>query len=623
MAESRVAFALSAGFSESGMLKGLHRHSLCPVRTLRSRPLIRTVACLPSGGEQVKRDKPEGGSPGTAAGHAKRDVRTRGPAALLRYRAFKLRRQFRDARTIYDDAAATARALKSEPGDILGADLNATSLGLRSTVQDLLVPACPKFVPMTSTSVASALRSYMRAVAEAGAKPYLLNELDEALPRILARVRADMSKLADDASTIFDSSGEEAETSSGVRSLLTLLQCARFHCNSPPPLSPPSMTALPVQLSKLDCLDPGLVGTSELSQHPLLKSQREGSALVPYAVISTRGTGVVRESGAQFGAKIRSIEQLYLGWVDAPVRLIQKFFWYRKDANTSENLGKTAQNSAKVRRVYPTPTIQLRRGLTALVELTLPIFTQEPTHEQWVLLYRDFEPDRTLQRFAWGQRMLDRAKAAVFEAIRPHHIRTSTDDMAEWFASPLGSSKSFHLEMYRDVPWGNVSHFYPSCAVSIVPKTRDLLRVDLLTLAGLLSLGVTFIRDVDHVLVTASALGTAVVYAARVVFAIRQALTVTRQRVAEERLSQMIGMDEAAVARLATLAAEQEFAVAASVYIASVVNDPRVTGDYVAKKAFEVDLDINSDFWRGQLFEWGILEAGRVLRDDATTKGSN
>jgi hypothetical protein len=582
-----------------------------PLQHRRRKPAVICLAPkkdLPNGGESNK-------STADAQEHSRRQRRARWLTAPLRYRALKIGRQFRDARAAYKDAAAVARALeRSEVGDILGADINSTSLGSRSTVQDLSIPECPAYVPMDSCSIADALQRYVGETAVSSSKKRLiLKKLEENLPQILSRTRSDMCELTDGANHVFNSANEQ-ESLAAVRSLLSLLSLARFHCDCPPPLSPPAMTALPVQVSTFDCLDASLFEAAEMDQHPLLASRRTQSPLFPYAFVATRGTGVQRESGAQYGAKIRSIEQLYLGWLDAPVNFFRKIFFRASSSTGHSTSEQISDQKSMVRRVYPSSKIQLDKGLTALKELMLPIFTQEPTHQLWVLMYREFKPNRELQRIAWRVQLMDNARTVVSRAInRLQGNGGSESEAGGKISRPCGEVQCVRLEIYQNVLWGNVNHFYPRCSVRVVPKTRDLLRVDLLTLAGLISVGFTVVHSSNDFLITVSAFGTFAVYAARIFIAVRRALIMSQYRIADEKLSRIMGVNEMAVTGLASLAADQVFASAASTYTAQLIADPNIDGNDVARQALKVDLQVSDEYWCGRLIEWGFLKQDKVF----------
>jgi hypothetical protein len=150
--------------------------------------------------------------------------------------------------------------------------------------------------------------------------------------------------------------------------------------------------------------------------------------------------------------------------------------------------------------------------------------------------FRECEPNRALQHVAWRQEFAEKIQAGISRAIDPVKYKaTEQPEEDEPYSQPLGQLKPVRLEVYRGVPWGNVIHLFPSRILKVVLQARDILRLDLLTLAGVVSFIVTIVRDVDDIFVKASALGTIAVYIARIGFTFRRVLSTTRFQVSVGR----------------------------------------------------------------------------------------
>lgn len=530
-----------------------------------------------------------------------------------------VRRKIEGVQTKFQNAARDVKDLESSSeDDVFGADLEGTSLGSRSTIQDLSIPKYPSFIDTNPSDVISLLTKYVAA----DKSRQDLSTLETSFSRLLLSLRLAAAKLADKAEGVFRTEVPDDGTfDKAIPSFLSLLHLAKFHCSRPVALSPESVDSLPLKISVSNCLDESLLkerGTG----HPLLQRSIDLPEHFPHLLVATRGTGVNRKSGLLLGAKFRAIEEEYLSWAQAPFYLIRQILEQitggKSDEFTNTEPSDRGGSSGKVRRVFPSVKLNGWKGLT---ELLLPVFTQEPTHKLYVLAYREFVPDIPAQRLQRRQRTLEAAQTTIAKAIDPVRYRTVVEEQLKDCENEpgLGSSKDrvqlpgeyrpFRTEMYGNVPWGNIAHYFPSCAVKVTLQSREILKLDLLTLAGVVSCLVTAVRNIDKSYIVLSVTGTIAAYVVRIVFRLRAALKSNRGFLAEEKANHFVAANEAVVARLAGLVVEEQFAIAASCLVSKLMSR-EVSPSEIQNSAFGKVLsteDENAE-WMSRLQQWRICE---------------
>jgi Protein of unknown function (DUF3754) len=636
-------FSLEPAFaSPSPVLRAQHRQAPSIVlRTLHRCP----IACAPA-------PLPPRSTPPFPPQDPSRDAKAAAlrTAAGLRRNAQRVQATIRSARTQYRDADNESRRLAScEHDAVLGEDLSSTPLGSRASVQDLSIPPAPPVVDLKPARVIELLCAHVDAV-----RPNTATDVRSALSALLASLQLCIIGLADRANPLFydddksnadpmiNASAAGQASAESVDALLTLLELGRFNSERPAPLSPPALESLPVKVSVDNRMDMSIFSSSSVDR-PLLrqcgrKQETDGAVSLPEhfpsVLLVFRGTGVRRQSGLCLPAKIRAIEEYYLGWLRSPVVAARKLvsplapglLGEPGDLDTNVAGGDGSPPVAKVRRVYPVRDLS---PAAALTNFMLPTFTQEPIHRLCVCAYREFTPDRDLTRALRKEEALNAAISAAERAIDPaSFVRKSTRE--EGTVVPMhtlqdhapGTFKKFRLEVFADVPWGNTPHILPSVAVSVVANIRDLLRVDLLTLVGITSCIWTAFRDVHSPRLVFSVVGTLVVYAVRIGMGLRSALMTTHKRLLAEKGDSFVAANEGAIALLSLLAIEQQFALAAAVYVSRIVGckAQAVERDVYGLKissAFENIHDADASAWSQRLVKWGYLDnSGSVVHSD-------
>jgi hypothetical protein len=467
-----------------------------------------------------------------------------------------------------------------------------------------------------------------------------------ALPRLLHTLQACVVELSDSVEPLFAADGAaDSGTEASVNSMFTLLHLAGFHTNRPAPLKPPALDAFPMKISSAGALDATLFGSGGAS-HALVGGGAQPPEYFPHLLVAFRGTGVSRDSGLLLGAKVRSLESYYLGWINNPLDLARKVISRRRTPGGSGNVtdgGRSggggagggagqATSSPVVRRIFPSAKFS---GWGAVAEFLLPVFVQEPTHRLACVAYRKFTPNADLALEARRQEVVQKARAAASRAVDPtRYLRGgngpdsdsgSDTDRGPANRSPVpeatrrqtpGEFGPLRLELWRDVPWGHILHFLPTFAAKVTPRTRDVLRVDFLTFAGVASAVVTIWRESGtSPLLWAEVAGTVAFYGARIALRLRQALSVSRGLIAEERARRLYATDDAAIGVVARLATQQQFGIAASVLVAVALrreHDASPSIDDVQRAvcgAALCDAEQNEE-WMRRLTSWGFIDDG-------------
>ncbi|CDF39926.1 unnamed protein product [Chondrus crispus] len=546
----------------------------------------------------------------------------------------RLARKVGEARDKFMEASDEAKALKSSPdGFILGSEFSNLGISSMSLKQDLDVPPAPKYWGLDPQHVFEKVREYLvrEGVDESDCDEYI-----EDLGRILSALRGWTFAISDQARPLLQLSDHEGNddvfqttSSDSVDALVTLLQLGGFAVL--PDIieitDPPCPEALPLGESIKDTLDP------TLSQHsPAVRQHIESNGVnigssshYPYLFIATRGVTLVRNSGLLFPQKIRAIERSYFSWISAPfaffvkpilalnalgwnlaLRVTQKELDRpdgREDAVRVLSAGPDVvgqsgspndsslerTNTKRVRRVVP--ALKLDGGWNSLARLFLPTFTQEPAHELLFLMYREVDLDKDSIRREARRKLAQQVKESVAEVINPIPRKRRTVDKPKCetgeaafykFQKPIGRLKPVSINLFRSVQWGTIKHFLPSTFV--LPATRDLLRIDALTLLGLVSTIATYARNAETPFVFPLLFGSLATYAVRVIFGWRSSLSKYKGQIASERAKAILSQERSALDSLAVIAAEEQLPDVCSVWLCGVLKN--------MKEASEIQEDV-------------------------------
>lgn len=515
-----------------------------------------------------------------------------------------------------------------------------------SKVQDLEIPPGPTVQPLKPADVISALEEYVldRASEEVAA------EVVVALRSALDSLRRCVLPTVEAAEELVGLDGEASEeTEEAVQSLFTLVELAGFHCNRAAPLRPAALNSFEMTVSVDGVLDTTIFSKSGAS-HPLIEQSLQVPDYFPHMLLAFRGTGVERDSGLLLGSKIRSLETYYLGWLNDPIQFARKLLAQRKSGKIGNGEGESlaqevegpgeddasprddrTSRRAVVRRVFPSAKFS---GWEGAAEFMLPVFCQEPAHSLVCVAYRKFTPDGALAREAKKKKLLEQARLVANRALHPTEFlregRTASSDGESDSdsdsdsdldaAQTPGDVGPLRVELWRNVPWGHLTHFLPPFAVKLAPRAQDLLRVDFLTFAGLVSAVVTIMRgNASSGLLAAELIGTVAVYAVRIVLRLRSAISRSRGVIAVERQERLAAADEPAVHAIGLLATQQQFGIAASIIAAAALagaDSSPPTTEEVQRSVFGTRVSDASQnrSWTRRLVRWELLEEDLKLR---------
>lgn len=441
-----------------------------------------------------------------------------------------------------------------------------SSSSARTTIQDIAIEDWERVL---HTEVIQRLRSYLHGKGVENAEK-ILHALYRCVQGELAMQAAHVSK------------GLTEDSTNAVNELMDLVENARFAMvvDGASKLLPPCADTLPLGIDVRDVLDPTLFARNERDRNYMPRQSENVPFYFPELFVACRGVGVERKSGRLLGDKIRAIEHLYLGsvtapftWIASALRAVTRPTSKDKQSPMNDKNKNSENNSGKtVRRIVP--SVRLQKNLASLTELFLPTFSQEPTHEYLLIVYRELERNREYSRSRKQAQIQQCAKQLVDRAVNPVPSRKYNDNAAPSNHTDFtgledilsGLRKNVSVELYQNVPWGLLYHFFPTRSVRILPATRDLLRIDLLTLLGLSSAAVTYARDASSPFVSAALAGTVFIYIARIAIGLRQAFVTYRGRIARDKVARFLARDEAAVSVLAALAADERFAELACVW---------------------------------------------------------
>lgn len=539
----------------------------------------------------------------------------------------EIAKRLADVKNKYRRISDEVRALRELPEDyILGSDMSNFHIGSTSTVQDLCIPKAPSYHGLNPTQVLSIAELFMRreALSREDHK-FVVKDLKH----VLARLRAWIHDIADEAKLLCDlpDPSDNIKLASSVRAYIHLLQLARFSILPllPPIDQPPSPQLIPLGSSKESTLDPSLILKNDLLLDILMKRgyQFEKHSVYPYIFIATRGVSVMRDSGLLLSLKVRAIERSYVGWIVGPftmfmktnrlMKFVKSLVVKKKTRESTEVMDDCEKSiSPAVRRIVP--AVRLKSFTDAVGSLLFPSFTQEPCHEFFALMYREVERDKTLmqknQRMALFKQIKDSISQAVdpFSAMKAERERRKLKNRQEILPLediPLhtGRKKCISLQLFKDIPWGLRDHYFPS--VYVLPATKDLLRLDALTLFGLISAFVSYVRYSESWFSTAFLLGSVVSYMTRVASGWIRASTGYREKIASDKSANLVAQHWAAIDAIASLATDEAFAQLAAVLLAQHCGDGYRAEDIELKmfknKSLDQDSSIRWQQWLSDL----------------------
>ncbi|KAI0563073.1 Chaperone J-domain containing protein [Gracilaria domingensis] len=568
----------------------------------------------------------------------------------------KLVRRLADVKNRYERISDEVRTLQELPDDyILGSDISKLFIGSTSTVQDLPLPEAPSFHGLTPREVLTIAEGY---VADTGMPAEVQKSLMKALNETLICLRNWISAIKEEAKLIV-AAHEEMEVkddSASIQAFASLLQLARFSIMPALPSvdEPPSPELIPLGTSKETTLDPSLIVKHDVLRKVIREQKCDlgKESFYPYVFVATRGVSVVRNSGLLLSLKLRAIERSYLGWIAVPFTILLKpsqvFDWFKTSLSkltmtlqgrVTDELGDNVLDrdrddrdcekplSRAVRRIVP--AVRLKSLPDAIRSLFFPSFTQEPCHELFVLMYREVEQDKKVLQKGKRSALLKQVRETFSQAVDPFAAMKAKQGQKERgvvagpkiedFAYSIRKMKPVCLHLYKDVPWGLKEHYFPS--IYVLPATGDLLRLDAITLFGLISAAVTYVRHSDSWFSYAFLLGSLVSYVVRVASGWRRALTEYKEKIASDKVTNTVAQQWAVIDALGTLAVEEAFAQVAAVFLALRQGDGKSAIEVEQEMYSNVSLDATSskrwEKWLFPIYLSGIEGLGppSVLRE--------
>lgn len=519
-------------------------------------------------------------SPTEPTGTPRADQNDAPPSTPVPRPVSNIARRIAAAKDEYRKVSKEVRDLRSSPeGVVIGSDISKYFIGATSIVQDLDIPAAPEYFGIPSSETLNLLETFAdnRNIPEHERCGMLSH-----LQRILACLRSWTFECADEAQELF---AEKDQTelkipSDAIDAIVSLLMLAKFSILPRfPKEEPPSPELLPLGDSIEKTFDPTIITASRTLRDLFEKKEASMSSAscYPFLFVATRGVTLTRKSGLLLSQKVRAIERSYFTWIQGPFTIFLKpllSIWdslaslrsqtAERDVYKDEAVDVRSEiSSSRVRRVVPAIRLE---GLSWVKGLFLPSFTQEPTHERLFMMYREFELDKEAMRRERRAALIEQIKESVRLAVNPIPPKQKTsmsEDQNEklihfdGFKTPTGHAKGVAVQLFKDVPWGTIRHFFPS--IYVLPATRDLLRIDALTFLGLISALVTYARHSDSAFVFSSLAASGVSYILRVGFGWRQALLAYNGTLARDKACRILAQERSAVDSIAMLAAEESF----------------------------------------------------------------
>eukprot|EP00186_Timspurckia_oligopyrenoides_P002620 CAMPEP_0182448858 /NCGR_PEP_ID=MMETSP1172-20130603/30272_1 /TAXON_ID=708627 /ORGANISM="Timspurckia oligopyrenoides, Strain CCMP3278" /LENGTH=612 /DNA_ID=CAMNT_0024645889 /DNA_START=102 /DNA_END=1940 /DNA_ORIENTATION=+ len=318
------------------------------------------------------------------------------------------------------------------------------------------------------------------------------------------------------------------------------------------------------QASSADMEDVGLTNIpvvldlSKSLEEPMQDAFVE-SVLYPRVAVMWRDIGEFERDGLLLDAKFVAAERAFLGWLQAPTDALLRAILKITSEIQSRlvSFGKLVSQQKSEQQKQPTllvPSEMRKRALSRAKEKNeteskklqeLLVSRTRPTWKRW------------------------RSLSTMFTMLLPIFICEPTyKELATLRFRPISNDEDSYgpfedvaadLCIFRDVPLCEFEYYVPDSAG--YPRTFDVLRVDILTLGGLISSGVGIIRSYGKFYILLPVILSAFSYASRVFYTLRSSTARVGRMLAERRLRRLYAKDGAAVATLRSLATEQEIRI--------------------------------------------------------------
>lgn len=536
------------------------------------------------------------------------------PFASYRRSVATLKSQIAAVRERYRRVAKEVRTLERLSEEcIVGSDFSNLYIGKTSLIQDLRVPTAPKFWDLQPEVVQQMVYDYL---VDMGLSYQACDQHAKHLQLVMRSLRGWTLELSDQVRPVLLSSNEqlyEAERIAAIDSLISIIALAGYSILPvlPAPLNPPVPDALSMGSARNEALDPTLFEQTSVLDD--IGSYKANPSYFPYVFIATRGVSVVKSSGLLLPQKLRAMERTYFGWIRTPFTVLfdkllslSGYFWRRGSKHLSrknnsnpltnpsqpnenpprsgagamsqDQQSQTDESVRLVRRIVPAGKLE---GIwEALNKLFLPTLTQEPTHSSVLFLYREIVPDKKRMMREKRAALEKQIKASILQAINPiptndqivdtplDGVKTNNNTQLK---QPVGTLKPVSLQIFNNVPWGKLHHFFP--AVFVIPATKDLFRIDALTFAGLISAIFTYIRNAESPFILILLLSSVSSYVLRVAYGWSQAAVAYKGRIANEKASALVAQQASSLDYLANLAAQELFVEASCIFASRILGN--------------------------------------------------
>lgn len=531
-----------------------------------------------------------------------------------------------------EDLSSDAQLLEAETDSpVLGGDINEADFPFTNVVRDLSVPAASPYYGFSPTEIVTYLeRGLMKCEIPKEKRREVLLELGKLATAI--RTRADLQqgkalKLkirsshrvgeyeeSDDSKQKDNKlekgkendAAKEVSTGTALDALTWLLKAACFSVlPALPGVGDPSPAdALPLGMSLETDTDSTMIRSSDEIKHLVkLNNVTLGSpSPYPYLFIATRGASLVRRSGFLLGEKLRALERACYRWIQAPITVLVSAM-RRGGAPARQRAAPegTAQQERRIparqriRRVVP--SFGFKQGWKSIRPLFQSTISQEPCHEHFFLMYRPIEEDASKLRKRRQTAIWRQVRASLMTAVNPVPLsqrlgeeRASAVDeenksgaSLESFERSPGKVKPIVMQMYANIPWGTIRHVFPSTYV--LPATRDLLRVDLITFSGLASALYSFVRQKQNSSFL-YLIFSFFSYTMRVIFGWQTALTSYNKTIAIDKIDSLLCQGRSCIDYITALAVEEMFADASCVWLAQKLPNYGLTAQDIQQSAF-------------------------------------
>lgn len=502
--------------------------------------------------------------------------------------------------------------------------MTASDVPESTVIQDLSIPTSPTFYDVTTgEAITLLLQALSNRGAASSSSDEFLTSVNAGLTELSRLVRGNAETLHartcnlwteksdrdDRDDSIDDDSANYAEATAedSIEALVQLLSSARFVVlpTLPQVEDPQPVDAVSLISTISDELDPTLLAESTTVQDIVRDRERKGkhtpSSMFPHIFYATRGTALKRTSGLQLYAKWQAAERFIISIVLSPAVVLFKAVMdgvsrlsaaasvnlmcnRQTDTNEDQSRISSDDNSRIVRRVVP--AVSSNETLVQTLSQLKPLITQEPCHALLFLLHRPLRGDgREGGRNSASSRKVQTSlvhyllKVALqaFEMDRSLQLESAdcekgakgvVDEPPSVQAEEIGStSKPTAAQIFQNVPWGTMQHVLP--ASYVVPAARDLLRLDLFTLAWLASTLFASHRISSRSMAAASLFFAVVSYTAKIAIGWQNALNMYDRRIATQKFESLLCQGSCCIDFVVTLAVQEEFVDAACVWLAS------------------------------------------------------